>query len=400
MTPSDPGQAGDPPLTRRTERALQRVLSLEDFERYARRRLPRAIYAYISNGAEDMAALRGNRAQFAGHRFVTRVLRDVSQRDQGRTIFGHRWATPFAIAPMGASAVAGFDADNRMARAARRANVPFVLSANSITPLEELRRSNPDAWFAAYQSPDHDKIRRMIDRVGRAGYGVYMLTVDVAVGSNREGEKRAGYSMPLRARPRLAWDGVTHPEWLLGTAARTLATRGVPVISNIEPVGGPSILTRDVSFIGGHSSFSWREVALIRSLWPGKFVLKGILSPEDARIAREHGCDGVVVSNHGGRQLDGSASALDVLPAVKAASEGMTVIADSGFRRGTDVLKALALGADLVMVGRPFLFAAVLAGEAGVRRAMYLLAREIDTDLALLGLTEADQVTRDVLLAA
>ncbi len=388
------------PAARRRVRTLGKALELEDFERLAKDRLPHAVYAYVANGAEDMATLRENRAQFGARKFVTRVLRDVSERDAGRTVFGRRWSAPFAIAPMGAAAVVGFDADNRMARAAAEADIPFVLSANSITPLEELHRTNPDAWFAAYQSPDHEKIRRMIDRVGRAGFDTYLLTVDVPVGSNRQGEKRAGYSMPLRATPRLALDGITHPEWLVGTAARTFRKRGVPVISNVEPAGGPSILTRDVSFIGGHASFSWDEVALIRSLWPGRFVLKGILSPDDARIAREHGCDGIVVSNHGGRQLDGAASPLEVLAEVKAVSGEMTVIADSGFRRGTDVLKALALGADLVLIARPFLFASVVAGEEGVAHAIRLLKREIDIGLALLGLARVDDVTSSVLLDA
>ena len=386
------------PAARRRNRVLKETLDLEDFGRLAKDRLPRSVYAYVSNGAEDMATLRENRAQFAAHKFVTRVLRDVSKRDQGRTVFGRRWSSPFAIAPMGAAAVVGYDADNRMARAAQDADIPFILSANSITPLEELHRTNPDAWFGAYQSPDHEKIRRMIERVGRAGFETYVLTVDVAVGSNRQGERRAGYSMPLRATPKLALDGITHPGWLLGTAARTIGKRGIPVISNLEPVGGPTVLTRDVSFIGGHASLSWAEVKLIRSLWPGRFVLKGILSPDDARIAREHGCDGVVVSNHGGRQLDGSASPLDVLAAVKAASGDMTIIADSGFRRGTDVLKALALGADLVLIARPFLYAAVLAGEEGVAHAIRLLKREIDIGLALLGLERADEVGPSVLL--
>ena len=377
---------------RRTKRALRDALDLHDFERLVTGRLPRAVHGYVANGSESMGTLRSNREQFARHKMVTRVLRDVSAIDRGRTVFGRRWDSPFAIAPMGASAVVGFDADNRMARAAASRNIPFILSANSITPMEELARNNPHAWFAGYQSPDPSSIERMLARVERAGIEAYVLTVDVPVGSNRVNDKRAGYSMPLRFTPRLVADGITHPEWLVGTAARTLLARGVPVIADIEPEGGPSVLSRDISWIGGHASFSWREVELIRSLWTKPFVLKGILSAEDARIARESGVDGVVVSNHGGRQLDGAVAPLDVLADVKRESGDMVVMADSGFRRGTDVIKALALGADLVLLGRPFLWAAVHAGEPGVRHAIDILAREIDIDLALLGLDAVDEL--------
>lgn len=368
------------------ERALSSALDLDDFQRLAKPKLPKAVYGYVANGAEAMVARDNNRSAFQHWRMVTRVLRDVSRRSQATTLFGRRYAAPFGIAPMGASAVVAYDADNRMARAAREAGIAFVLSANSITPLEELARTNPDAWFAAYQSPDHAKIERMLARVERAGYDVYVLTVDVPVGSNRVNDKRAGYSMPLRPTPKLTWDGLTHPRWLAGTFGRTFLKRGVPSIGNLEADHAVGLFSREVAVIAGHDDFAWREAELIRKLWRGKFVIKGLLSPEDARMARDLGADGIVVSNHGGRQLDAAVSPLEMLPSIKAESGGMAVLVDSGFRHGTDVLKALALGADFVFVGRPFLFAAAVAGEAGVQRAIGILSKEIDIDLALLGL--------------
>ena len=380
-------------MSPRDRRRLRRVLELDDFERAAAPLLPAATRAYVANGAESGATVRNNRERFADWRFVTRVLRDVSERDGATTLFGRRYAAPFAIAPMGASAVVAYDADNRMARAARAASIPYVLSANSITPMEEVIRHNPDAWFAAYLPTDERIIDGMVDRAGRAGFSVLMVTVDVPVVSNRLGERRAGYSMPFRPRPRLVWDVLTHPRWLGGAFLRTVATRrGLPVISNVRPTGGFHIFSRRIAGVGGQSSFDWRYIDRIRRRWTGPFVLKGLLSPEDAHIAGEHGVDGIVVSNHGGRQLDYSAASIEMLPAVKARSGAMTVLLDSGVRHGTDVLKALGLGADAVMIGRPFLYAATLAGEEGVAHAIAILNRELDIDLALLGLTSPHDV--------
>ncbi len=381
-------------------RVLRQVLNLDDFGRLARPRLPRAVYGYVANGTEDGVGRDHNRAAFREWQMVTRVLRDVSRRSQETMLFGRRYACPFGIAPMGAAAVVGFDADHRMARAARAAGIPFVLSANSITPLEELSQSNPDTWFAAYQSPEPHRIEQMVERVARAGIRVFVLTVDVPVIANREDDRRSGYSMPLRPTPRLGWDGLTHPRWLVGTAARTLLRRGIPAISNVEARDPIGLFSRKVGAVGGHSAFAWEQAGLIRRLWQGPFVIKGVLSAEDARLARELGADGIVVSNHGGRQLDAAVSPMQVLAEIKAASGTMTVIADSGFRRGTDLLKALALGADFVLIGRPFLFAAALAGEAGVRHAIALLSREIDIDLALLGLGSVAQAGAEMLRPA
>ncbi len=374
------------------------MLELDDFERTAATLLPRSTRAYVVAGAESGAALRNNRRRFDDIRFVPRVLRDVARRDQTTNLFGRAYASPFAIAPMGASAVIAYDADNRLARAARAASIPYALSANSITPMEEVVRSNPDAWFAAYLPDDHRVIESMVDRVGRAGMPVLVVTVDVPVPSNRPAERRTGYSMPFRVRPRLVTDVLTHPRWLGGALARTMLRRGLPVISNVRATGGPHIFSRAVGPVIGNAAFDWSHVALIRRRWPGPFVLKGLLSPEDAHIAAEQGVDGIVVSNHGGRQLDFAAAPIEMLVSIKRRSGAMTILADSGFRRGTDILKALAFGADAVMIGRPFLFAATLAGEQGVSHAIAILTREIDIDLALLGLGSPRDIGSDMLV--
>ncbi|NPD66839.1 alpha-hydroxy-acid oxidizing protein [Lichenicola cladoniae] len=382
---SPDGHTGPGRITSRQRRLLGQALELEDFAGLVRPFLPRAVHGYVTNGADSGGVVTSNRTIFDRWRMVTRVLRDVSARTQATTLFGHEYAAPFGIAPMGSAAVIAFDADNRMARAAASANVPFILSANSITPMEEVVKANPDMWFAAYQSPDHAKIERMVERVAQAGIKVFVLTVDVPVGSNRPADARTGYTMPLSPTPRLALDSILHPRWLVGTGMRTLSRRGMPAISNVEANEPIGLFSRNVGRVTGYSSFTWREAELIRKLWKGPFVLKGVLAAEDVRIAREGGIDGIVVSNHGGRQLGCAVSPMEVLHEIKAKSGDMTVIVDSGFRRGTDLLTACALGADFVLVGRPFLYATALAGEAGLRHAMSLLAREVDIGMGLLG---------------
>ncbi|HJS86959.1 MAG TPA: alpha-hydroxy acid oxidase [Acetobacteraceae bacterium] len=385
-------------LPLRHARRLRRILDLDDFQRVARRHLPRAIHGYVANGSEDETSLATNRAAFLDYRLVPRVLVGVGERDQRTTLLGRHCAAPFGIAPMGGSAAVTYDGDVRMARAAAQCGIPFVLSGNSIIPMEEVARNCPGAWFASYQSPTTKAIEGMVERVAAAGFSTFVSTVDVPVGSNREKDRRAGFTQPIRLNPKLIRDGLAHPNWVVSTAARTLLKRGVPRIENLEYDGGPSLFSRTVTKIAAHAELCWDHVRLIRRLWKGPFVVKGILSREDARIARDHGVDGIVVSNHGGRQLDRAASPLHVLPDIVGAAGDMTVMIDSGFRRGTDVLTALALGADFVFIGRPFLFAAAVAGEAGVLHAIDLLSKEIDRDMALLGLRRIGELGRDSVL--
>lgn len=381
-------------------RRLARILDLDDFERAVRRRLPRAVYGYVAHGSETETTLRLNRAVFDEWQLLTRVLVGVEERSSRISLFGREYAAPFGIAPMGGSALVAFDGHSVMARAAAKAGVPFILSANSIIPLEEVAEANPATWFAAYQSPTRDAIEGMVTRVARAGIEVLAVTADVPIGSNREYDARAGFSFPIRPHPRLVWDVATHPRWLVGTLARTFLKRGIPNIVNLEPDGGPNLFSRKVKSIAAHESLDWEHIRVMRDLWRGRFVVKGVLSCEDVVEARRIGADGVILSNHGGRQLDCAISPLSILEAAVAAAGEMTVMIDSGFRRGTDIVKALALGAKAVFVGRPFLFAAALAGEEGVSHAIALLAKELNTDMALLGRRRIEDIGRDVLLPA
>lgn len=383
---------------RRASRRLEQIFNLTDFEIEARKLLPESVYSYVASGSEDETSLHTNRNAFLDYRIVPRVLRGVQQRDQSRMLFGRRYASPFGIAPMGGASVVTYAGDRHMARGAHVAGIPFVLSANSITPMEKLSRVCPGAWFASYQPPDDHDVETMVRRVADAGYSVFAMTVDVPVESNREQELRAGYSQPIRPHPKLMLQGMRHPGWVLSSVLPTLLTHGIPHVSNLTAEGGPNLFSRRMKQVSKHAALSWHHVELARKLWKGPLVLKGILSREDARIARECGADGIVVSNHGGRQLDAAATPLQVLPGIRTAAKDMTVLIDGGFRRGTDILTALALGADFVLIGRPFLFAAAVAGAAGVLHAIALLSREIDRDLALMGLNTLSDLDSNAVL--
>jgi L-lactate dehydrogenase (cytochrome) len=378
-------------------RALRRYLSLDDFEAAARARLPKYLYGYISGGAESDAAVADNRRAFGEYGFVLRVLNDVSNREQTTKLFGKTYAAPFGIPPMGSAALCAYRGDIVLARAAAAINVPMCLSASSLITLEDVRRENPAAWYQAYLAGEPSRIEPLVDRVAAAGYDTFVVTADVPVPANRENNIRNGFQVPLAITPRLAWDIVTHPHWLFGTWARTLMNYGMPHFENMDAMRGPPVLAKNLMRnIGRRDQLAWKHVELIRRRWKGKLVVKGLIAPADARIARESGVDGVIVSNHGGRQLDHTVSALRTLPEIAAEANGMTVMLDGGIRRGTDVIKALALGAQFVFVGRPFLYAAIAAGQAGVERAITLLRHEVDRDMALLGIRSINEITSDL----
>jgi len=377
---------------------MRRYLSLDDFEATARRRLPRMLYGYISGAAETDAALADNRRAFAEYGFVPRVLNDVSGREQTTKLFGKTYAAPFGIPPMGSAALCAYRGDVVLTRAAAAMNVPMILSASSLIRLEDIRRENPAAWYQAYLAGDASRIEPLVDRVAAAGYDTFVVTADVPVPPNRENNIRNGFQVPLAITPRVAWDTMTHPHWLLGTWARTLLNHGMPHFENMDAKRGPPVLSKNLMRnIGKRDQLAWKHLELIRKRWKGKLVVKGLIAPADARIARESGADGVIVSNHGGRQLDHTVSSLRTLPEISAEANGMTVMLDGGIRRGTDVLKALALGAQFVFVGRPLLFAAVAGGEAGVQRALTLLRDEVDRDMALLGIRSIDEISSELI---
>lgn len=374
-------------------RRLRRLLCLDDFEAAARKHLPRPVFAYVVGGVEMNRSHDDNRAAFAEYGFVPRALVDVSKRSTATTLYGTEYAAPFGIAPMGITALSAYRGDIVLARAAARANIPNIMSGSSLIRLEDVRQENPQSWFQAYLPGQQAAIEALIERVAKAGFETLLLTVDCPVAANRENNVRAGFSTPLRPSLRLAWDGITHPRWLFGTFLRTIAQHGMPHFENNYATRGAPILSPNVlRDYSDRSHFDWSHLALLRRIWKGRLIVKGILDVRDARQARDSGADGIIVSNHGGRQLDGTVSPLRVLPGIVAACPEIPVMFDSGVRRGTDVVTALALGASFVFVGRPFNYAAAVGGEEGVSRAISLLTAEISINMAMLGVNRVEQL--------
>jgi len=380
-------------------RPLRRMLSLADFEAAARRRLPRPVFGYVSGGVEDNVALRGNRSVFDEIALLPRTLVNVAGRSAKTTLFGQTYDLPFGLAPMGGTSLAAYQGDLVFARTAAEANIPMIQSGASLMRLEDVRAAGRTAWFQAYLPGEDAAITTLVERVTRAGFETLVLTVDVPVQANRENNVRNGYDAPLRPTPRMAWDCLTRPRWLCGMFLRTLLVHGMPHYENMG-LRTPLMSRTAIRERARRDHLNWEHVALMRRLWKGRLVIKGILDVADARRARDYGADGIVVSNHGGRQLDGVVSPLRVLPAIAAEAGGMAVMIDSGFRRGTDVLKALALGAHFVFVGRPFLYAASVAGAEGLHHAIRLLRDELSRDMAMLGITTLAEMTRERLAPA
>jgi len=374
-------------------RLLRQVLSLDDFEVLARRHLPRPVYGYLAAVAETGASFADNRTAYADYDFLPGVLVDVSRRSTATVLFDEQYAAPFGFSPLGLSALSSYRGDLVLAGAAAEARLPMIMSGSSLIPLEEVAERHPGAWFQAYLPGDRGAIEALIDRVARTAFRTLVVTVDTPVQPNSENMKRSGFSAPLRPSLGLAWQGLTHPRWLFGTFLRTLARHGMPHFENNyatrgAPILSPSVL-RDFSERG---HLNWDDLRAIRRQWCGRLVVKGILRADDARQARDCGADGIIVSNHGGRQLDGAIAPLRALPDVVQACPDIPVMIDGGIRRGTDILKALALGARMAFVGRPLGYAAAVGGADGVRHAISLLTQEVSRDMAMLGVTRVDEL--------
>lgn len=379
----------------RQQRRLSRIRNFLDLERAGKRHLPRPIYGYVANAAEEGKSLAANRAAFDDYCFVPRALRDVSRVSLETELLGTRYAAPFGIAPMGISALSAYRGDLALARAASRAEVPMIMSGSSLIPMEEVARIDGSDWFQAYLPGDRPGIEALIERIERARFRNLVITVDYAVPPNPDNNRRSGFSSPIRPSARLALDGLLKPRWLYETFYKTLRHHGIPHFENNHATRGIPVISRNVNRdFSGRTHLDWDYLALVRERWPGNLIVKGILHPEDAKRAKDHGADGIIVSNHGGRQLDGAIAPLRALPDIVEAVGDYPIMIDSGFRRGTDVLKALALGARFVFFGRPFNYAAAYAGEAGVEHVIRLMREEIARDMALLGITEIQQMDK------
>ena len=380
-------------------RHLRDILALEDFEPAARRYLPRPLYGYVSGAAETNASYRDNRAVYDEYEFVSKSLVNTSKRSPQATLFGRTYAAPFGICPMGMAAILAYRGDIMLARAAAAEDIPMILAGSSLIRLEDVKREGKTAWFQAYLPGDQARIDALVERVAAGGYDTLVVTVDTPVAANRENNTRNGFTTPLRPGLGLAWQGVTHPRWTVNTFLRTLVKHGMPHFENSLATRGVPIVARNVMRdFSAKDHLNWSHIEAIRRIWKGNLLLKGIVDRDDAKQARGIGVDGLIVSNHGGRQLDSMVTPLRVLPGIVEAVPDIPVLMDSGVRRGSDVLKALALGARMVFVGRPFMYAAAIGEEAGVRHGIRLLKEEVSRNMAMLGINSVGEMTAERLL--
>jgi L-lactate dehydrogenase (cytochrome) len=361
------------------------ILSMGDFRDLARRRIPRAIFDYADGGSYDERTLRGNAEDLDALRFRQRVMVDVSDIPLATTLAGTAVSMPLAIAPTGLAGFFRADGEILGARAAAACGIPFCLSTMSICSLEDVRAATPQPfWFQQYLMKDRGFNAELIERAIAARCSALVLTLDLQVLGERRRDPRNGLSIPPRLTWRNAFDMASKPVW----TARVLFGKRRTFGNLAGRIGGASEIRTlaEWSATQFDASADWRDVDWVRSRWPGKLILKGILDPEDARLALAAGADAIVVSNHGGRQLDGAASTISVLPRVVAAIDGRCeVLFDGGVRSGQDIAKALARGARGAMIGKSFLFALAAGGERGVTRALEILRNELRVTLALTG---------------
>ena len=372
---------------------LDRCLNIDDLRLQARKRMPRPLFDYIDGGAEDLVTLNDNRAAFAQYRLVPKMLRDVSVVDPRREILGFRSALPLMPAPTALSRLFHHRGERAVGAAAGKAGLPYAISTLSSVSIEEVGRIAGPKWFQIYAYKDRDLVKGFLDRAKAAGFAAVCLTVDAHIGGNREQDIRNGLTVPPKIGPGLIWEGIRHPAWSWDfVTAKPITTANVTGGNTLGGSGGSLSL---LQYLNEQldESLDWDVVDWIRRHWDGPVLIKGLMDPSDARRARDKGCAGVVISNHGGRQLDCAPAAVQMLPEVRdAVGPDMTVLIDGGVRRGTDVLKAVALGADAVLVGRPYLYGLGAGGERGVARAFEILRSEIVRDMQLMGLTRLDDL--------
>lgn len=360
-----------------------------DLRALARARLPRGLFEFVDRGSESELALRGNREALDRIKLWPRGLVDLSGRGARTSLFGREVSQPFAIAPTGAAGLLWFDGEIALARAAAAAGVPFTLSTASITSMEDVaEQAGGRLWFQLYMWPDRRMSYQLLERVAAAGYEALLVTIDTAVSPKRDYNQRNGFSVPITINRRNALDVALHPRWMLGTMARYLLSSGVPRHQNYPEELRRSLLERPRHAKGTpkNETLTWDDLRELRKRWKGPLLVKGVMHPDDARQAIACGADGVVVSNHGGRNFDLALPAIEALPAVaEAVGTRGTVLVDSGFQQGSDVVKALSLGAKAVLLGRAPLWGVAAGGAPGVARALRIVADDVERTMAFMG---------------
>jgi (S)-mandelate dehydrogenase len=379
--------------------SLAKAHSVADLRLIAKSRLPKAIFDFVDGGAEDEVSVRHNRAVFDRVRFRARTVVDVAKRSQSVEIFGKPAASPFGIAPMGGLGLLCPEAEIALAKAAAAAGIPFGLSTAANTSLERVAEAVPGArlWFQLYTVYDQKLNLALIRRAAAAGYEALMVTTDTNMMPKRERDRKNQFTLNLKKTPRNILSVLGHPRWLAWAAFQRNLGRPENLVGE---VGGPQDPASLVSYFISqrNPTIDWEFLKPLRDAWKGPMLLKGVMSKEEAVRAAEFGMDGVILSNHGGRNLDGAVAPFEILPEiVDAVGKRLTICLDSGFRRGTDVLKAIAMGAQMAFVGRPAAFALAAGGAEGAQHLVGMMKDEIDRVQGYLGVSTLDQLDRSYL---
>ena len=378
----------------------EQAVDINHLRELSKKRLPKALFNALDHGSEDDVAFRHNREALERIKLVHRILRDVSRRDPSIELFGKKHGLPLIIGPTGIPSWVSYRGEISLARAAAKANIPFALTSTTSTPMERtLAEGGGTQWYQPYVWRDREATLRGIMRAAEAGFEALIITADSTVPYNRPYDERKKLQFPVNLRPENLLESVRHPRWTFTTPVRYLLDeKRLPASVNVAVPEGLSPAEKK-AFFSKDDSLTWDFVRRLRDMWPRTLIVKGVLHPDDAVQAIECGVDGIVVSNHGGGTNDAAPAPVEMLPGIAAAVAGrIPVLVDSGFRRGSDVIKALALGADAVLLGRAPLYGLGAGGEAGASRAVALLGNEIQRMMGVLGVNDLSEIGRDHLL--
>ena len=380
------------------QRRLARAANVDDLRRQARRRLPAGVFDYIDGGAEDERSLERNVSAFARLEVKPRVLRDVSGIDTSTTILGRPVTLPLALSPTGFTRIAHSQGELAVARAAARAGLPYSLSTMGTRSIEEVAAvSSGSKWFQVYTWKDRGLVKDLLDRSAAAGYEAVVLTVDTAVLGRRERDVRRGYTLPPKVGLGTIVDGIIHPSWTLDFLRNDPITFASVASNNPADDGSSAVTLSEYMSSQFDAALSWRDVEWLQSVWSGPIVLKGIQSPADAKLAVQAGVAAIALSNHGGRQLDDSPPIVELIePVAQEVGGQIEIFCDGGVRRGSDIVKALALGANACMIGRAYLYALGAGGERGVDHVLGFLGQGMARTMALCGVRQVSDISREL----
>ncbi len=370
----------------------QKIFSIKDARELSRKRLPKLVFDFIDGASGDEKLAEINSIALDQIRLEPKVLRNVEKRSLKKKVLGYEFNFPFGFAPMGMTNLSWPGADSMLAAESARNNIPTCVSMASTTTLEKMYElSEGHSWMQLYIFQDENFVMELLERAKNTGYEVAILTVDVPVLSRRTRDDKNGFSYPFKIGPKQFFDFATHPTWSLSTLLS-----GIPKPMNyVTSKSGDGIFKRKES----RGSTDWNTLKRVRDKWKGKLIIKGVMSPDDAIKIKEAGADAIQVSNHGGRQLDSATAAINMLPLIrKSVGSNFPLIFDSGIRSGSDIVRALAFGADYAMIGRPVMYAMGADGKKGLRRIVDIIKEEVSTTLGLVGLNDINEVTSEIVI--